>query len=65
MRIVHLSPGTLAILPSGVTRSALSDLRAARQANISWTGYPRPTNGIVVAVMVRNSTLVSSGSEAM
>ena len=31
----------------------------------SWLLHPRPMYGIVVAVMVRNWTLVSSGSEAM
>ena len=37
----------------------------SRPGMTSVINYPRPTNGILVAMTVMNSTLASSGREAM
>jgi hypothetical protein len=39
--------------------------RAARCAASGERNHPRPTNGILLAITVMNSTLASSGSVAM
>ena len=44
------------------TASALAGIARER---LSGAVYPRPTNGILVAMMVMNCTLVSSGRLAM
>jgi hypothetical protein len=40
-------------------------LPAYRYAHAGYGGYPRPTNGIRLAITVMNSTFVSSGRLAM
>jgi hypothetical protein len=54
------------ILPEGWLLVARSPARArARDAHPLMIGQPRPTNGIMLAMTVMNSTLVSSGRLAM
>ena len=42
-----------------------ADIAAKLRDELAETAYPRPTNGIMFAITVMNSTLVSSGRLAM
>ena len=52
-----------AAVPTETAEQALRRFLRERLQRVS--GYPRPTNGILLAMTVMNSTLASSGRPAM
>jgi hypothetical protein len=58
------SPGVKSIV-SGTRRRTLRMVVAAHAGPTRSAAHPRPTNGILLAITVMNSTLASSGRLAM